>query len=155
MSSLTEQDIRVLHEALDDEYRSRATYDQVIADFGETQPFNNIREAEARHIKVLQALFVQHGLPVPENPWSGKVERYTSLQAACEAAITAEIANAAMYDRLLSTTRNPDIITVLRNLQQASKERHLPAFQRCVSRVEGAGGMAHGAKHRRGRGGLS
>ncbi|WP_304053272.1 hypothetical protein [Nitrosomonas communis] len=60
-----------------------------------------------------------------------------------------------MYDRLLSTTRNPDIITVLRNLQQASKERHLPAFQQCVSRVEGAGGMAHGAKHRRGRGGLT
>lgn len=46
---------------------------------------------------------------------SGKRKRAT-LQAAGEAAIAAEIANAAMYDRLLSTTQHPDIITVLRNL---------------------------------------
>ncbi len=34
MNSLTEIEIRALNEALDDEYRSWATYDQVIADFG-------------------------------------------------------------------------------------------------------------------------
>ena len=35
MSNLIEIEIRALNEALDDEYRSWATYDQVIADFGE------------------------------------------------------------------------------------------------------------------------
>lgn len=77
MNSLTEIEIRALNEALDDEYRSWATYDQVIADFGQVQPFGNIREAEARHIEALCTLFKQYGLPVPGNPWPGKVERYT------------------------------------------------------------------------------
>ncbi|MBI2226155.1 MAG: hypothetical protein HYU44_14665 [Betaproteobacteria bacterium] len=35
MSTLAQAEIRALNEALDDEYRSWATYDQVIADFGE------------------------------------------------------------------------------------------------------------------------
>jgi hypothetical protein len=47
MSNLNETEIHALHEALDDEYRAWATYDQVIADFGEVLPFRNIREAEA------------------------------------------------------------------------------------------------------------
>ncbi len=45
MSPLTETEIVALNEALDDEYRALATYDQVIADFGDALPFNNIREA--------------------------------------------------------------------------------------------------------------
>jgi len=150
MNGLTEIEIRALNEALDDEYRSWATYDQVIADFGQIQPFGNIREAEARHIEALHTLFKQYGLPVPENPWLGKVERYVSLQAACEAAVAAEIANGAMYDRLLITTQHPDIIRVLRNLQEASKERHLPAFQRCAQNSRCGGGKGHGLKHRQG-----
>lgn len=140
MNSLSENDIHVLKEALDDEYHSWTTYDQVITDFGEVRPFNNIREAEARHIEALQSLFAQYQLPVPDNPWPGKVKRYANLQSACKAAVAAEIANGEMYDRLLSTTQEPDIITVLRNLQEASRERHLPAFQRCVERSEVGGG---------------
>ena len=34
--------------ALDDEYMARATYAQVLADFGEVRPFINIVEAENR-----------------------------------------------------------------------------------------------------------
>lgn len=152
MNDLTKEDIRVLNEALDDEYRSWATYNQVIADFGEIQPFSNIREAEARHIEALQTLFTQYRLPVPENSWSGKVERYNNLQAACEAAVAAEIANGEMYDRLLLATRRPDIIAVLRNLQEASRERHLPAFQRCAQQTERKGGRGPGMRHRHGAG---
>ena len=129
---LTETEIRALNEALDDEYLAWATYDQVIADFGEVRPFNNIREAEARHIEALCALFARYGLPVPENPWPGKVARYASLQAACEAGVAAEIDNGALYERLLASTQRPDILRVFRNLQEASQERHLRAFQRCA-----------------------
>ncbi|HKJ07674.1 MAG TPA: DUF2202 domain-containing protein, partial [Gammaproteobacteria bacterium] len=75
MSDLTETEIRVLHEALDDEYRAWATYDQVISDFGEVPPFSNIRGAEARHIQALCTLFARYGLAVPENTWPGKVAR--------------------------------------------------------------------------------
>jgi len=137
MGNLTDAENRALNEALDDEYRSWATYDQVMADFGEVLPFRNIREAEARHIEALKGLFTRYGVPVPENSWTDRVERYTSLQQACEAAVAAEIANGEMYERLLGMTLRPDIITVLRNLQAASQQRHLPAFQRCAQRQSG------------------
>ena len=154
MTTLNEIEVQALNEALDDEYRAWATYDQVIADFGEVRPFDNIRDAEARHIEALRALFSHYGLVVPANPWPGKVTRYTSLQTACEAGVAAEIENGALYERLLSSTRRPDILTVFRNLQQASQERHLPAFQRCVERGSGGNGRGRGGtRHRRGRGG--
>jgi hypothetical protein len=107
-------------------------YDQVIADFGAIRPFVHIRDAEARHIGALAGLFARHGLPLPDNPWPGKVERYASVQAACEAGVAAEIANGAMYERLLAVTRQPHVATVLRRLQEASQQRHLPAFRRCA-----------------------
>lgn len=151
MNALNETEIRALHEALDDEYRAWATYDQVIADFGEVLPFRNIREAEARHIHALHALFVCYDLPVPENHWPGKVERYASLQAACEAGVAAEIANGEMYQRLLAASRRPDILTTLRSLQEASQQRHLPAFQRCAQGRSHGGG--YGARQRRGAAG--
>jgi hypothetical protein len=151
MLNLTDQEISALHEALDDEYRAWATYDQVIRDFGAVQPFINIREAEARHIDALLGLFARYGLPAPENPWPGKTERHAGLKQACEAGVAAEIANGAMYDRLLAASQRPDIHKVLRNLQEASQQRHLPAFQRCAQRADGVGG-GRGARHR-GRGG--
>ena len=151
MITLAENEIRALHEALDDEYRAWATYDQVIADFGEVQPFSNIREAEARHIEALRALYLRYGLVVPANPWPGTVTRYASLREACEAGVAAEIENSALYERLLASTQRPDIVTVFRNLQEASQERHLPAFQRCVQRGAGGGGGRGGAQRRWGQ----
>jgi hypothetical protein len=150
MNDLTETEIHAFNEALDDEYRAWATYDQVIADFGEVPAFSNIRQAEARHIEALCTLFARYGLPVPENPWPGRVERYASLQAACEAGVAAEIANGEMYERLLRATQRPDILTVLRNLQEASQQRHLLAFQRCAQRS--AGGGRGSGRHMGGRG---
>lgn len=148
MNRLSESEVRALNEALDDEYRAWATYDQVVADFGEARPFSNIREAEARHIAALHGLYARYGLPVPGNPWPGKVEHYASLQAACEAGVAAEIANAELYDRLLGATQRTDILTVLRNLQEASQQRHLPAFRRCAEGALAARGRAGGRRRR-------
>ncbi|MHB8948316.1 MAG: ferritin family protein [Rhodoferax sp.] len=89
MNVLSGIEIRVLHEALKDEYRAWSIYDQVIADFGEVRPFINNRQAEARRIGALLGLFARYELPVPANSWLGQVERYASLQAACEAGVTA------------------------------------------------------------------
>lgn len=148
MNALNEMEVRALKEALDDEYRAWATYDQVIADFGEVLPFVNIREAEARHIGALCGLFDRYGLAVPENTWPGNVTRYASLQEACAAGVAAEIDNSALYQRLLASTQRPDVLAVFRNLQEASQQRHLPAFRRCLERAPGGGG---GGRHRRGR----
>lgn len=147
METLTEPEIRALNEALDDEYRSWATYDQVIADFGELRPFSNIRAAEANHIEALCVLFARYGLALPKNSWPGRVARYASWQAACEAAVTEEVANVEMYERLLGATQRPDILAVFHNLQEASEQRHLPAFRRCARRFIEDG---KGARHRQG-----
>lgn len=144
MKKLDEKEINALYEALDDEYKAWSTYTQVLADFGEVRPFSNIRDAEGRHIEALCQLFGQYDIIVPENSWPGKVTRFTSLQEACEAGVDDEVANAELYERLLRATERPDILNVLRNLQEASQKRHLPAFQRCAEGRQGDG---------RGRGG--
>jgi len=150
MNELTQDEIRALHDALDDEYQAWAIYGQVIADFGEVRPFTNIRDAEGRHIEALLGLYSRYGLPVPANPWPGKVARYASLRDACEAGVAAEVANAALYDKLVASTQRPDILAVFRNLQEASQQRHLEAFRRCVQRG-GEGGGGRGRMHRGGR----
>ena len=142
MAVLDDTEVRALHEALDDEYRAWATYDQVIRDFGPERPFINIREAEARHIEALRSLFQRYGLEVPENPWPTRVPHFASTREACEAGIEAEVANTALFERLMSSTRRPDILAVFRNLMSASQDRHLPAFRRCVTR-----GAGWGARH--------
>lgn len=134
MPAPTEAEARALDVALDDEYRAWSTCDQVIRDFGNVMPFVNIREAEVRHIAALQALFVTYGLRVPENIWPGRVPRYASLREACQAGVAAEIENAQLYERLLASSRSPDVVAVFRRLQEASQTRHLPAFQRCAAR---------------------
>jgi rubrerythrin len=146
MDTLTVEEVRALQEALDDEYHAWASYDQVISDFGPVRPFVHIRDAEARHALALSDLFVRYGQPLPANTWRGRVARHASLQAACEAAVAAEVANAEMYERLLASTQRPDIQAVLRKLQQASQQRHLPAFQRCAQR--GPGGCGAGRRRR-------
>lgn len=152
MNTLTDAEINALKAALDDEYKAIATYDQVIADFGDVRPFNNIREAEARHIDALYGLFARYSVAVLENPWPGKVERYVSLKSACEAGVTAETANTEIYERLMQATQRPDILTVFRNLRDASQQRHLPAFQRCAQGSAGGGnGSPHEERHGRHR----
>lgn len=157
MDKLTAVEVNALHEALNDEYQSWSIYDQVIRDFGEVRPFVNIRDAEARHIEALSQLFAMFDEPMPDNPWLGKVERYSSVQAACEASVAAEIANGDLYDRLFKGALRPAIVAVLRNLQEASLERHLPAFERCASggggRRAGSGGRGVGGGGGQGMGG--
>lgn len=151
MSELSSSEISALHDALDDEYQAWATYDQVIADFGEVMPFMNIRDAEARHIEALSVLFRTYGLPIPENAWPGRVPRFGSVREACEAGVAAEVANAALYERLLAASHRPDILTVFQRLQEASQQRHLPAFQRCAERGGEGAGRGHQSRHRGGR----
>lgn len=124
----------ILVEAIDDEYKARATYNQVIEEFGEIRPFVNIVNAEGRHIQALLPLFDRYGIDVPDDTWNERVEVPRSIQEACQNGVQAEIDNAEMYDRLLAaTTAYPDVQQVLRNLQRASQENHLPAFQRAAN----------------------
>jgi hypothetical protein len=128
---LDENEIQALHLALDDEYHALAVYQSVIATYGEVDPFVEIAQAEQRHIDALVNQFVKHNLQVPENPWLGEVAPFDSLQAACQAGVEAEIANADLYEQLISMTDDSGLIQVFNNLSQASLNNHLPQFQAC------------------------
>lgn len=159
METLSETEQADLTAALEDEYQSRAIYAQVISDFGDVRPFSNIVEAEGRHAGALINIFERYGVTVPPDTWPERAPRFASLREACEAAVTGEIANAELYDRVLAGTEREDILRVYRNLQEASQERHLPAFRRCAEREgdapDGADqeGGGQGRRRRRHRGG--
>ena len=140
VNTLSEIEINALNEALAGEYLAFATYNQVVTDLGEVQPFSDIREAEIQHVDTLCALFVRYGLAVPDSQ-PEKVVHYASLQEACEAGVAAEVALGNMYQRLLDMALRPDILTVFREFQEASHQRHLAAFRCCVQRpaLSGAG----------------
>lgn len=148
MSELLQQ---ALIEALEDEYKARATYRLILSKFGAIRPFVNIVESEERHIQALIPLFWKYGFAVPADTWPGRVQAPASVQDACQAGVEAEIENAALYGRLLNLTQAyPDVQAVFLNLQRVSQTRHLPAFQRCAVRetqrpdVRGSGGRGQG-----------
>lgn len=142
-----------LGEALDDEYKARATYRAVIDAFGPVRPFINIVESEGRHIQALYALYDRFGWTPPADPWAGRIAAPESVEAACRIAVEAEIENDTMYDRLVAMVDDPGVITVFRRLQAASRENHLPAFQRGAEREAGGGGGGAGQGRGRGKGG--
>lgn len=124
--------VKALKMALDDEYKAKATYSQVLEDHGDIRPFNNIVQSEQRHIDALLPFFKKYNVSIPTNPYLGKVPTYASRSEACSAGVQAEIDNVAVYDNIFSMTDDKDLIAVFNNLQWASQNRHLRAFKRCA-----------------------
>ncbi len=143
-----------LVEAINEEYGALATYEAIMDQFGAVQPFASIAWSEASHIAALTTLFERYGLDVPAAP-EFQAPVFDTLQDACEAGVQAEIADAALYDQLFEVVTAPDVIQVLNNLQNASLNNHLPAFEACaegttaynagVGSNYGAGGRGRGA----------
>ena len=121
-------------EALIDEYKSRASYRLVLNTFGEIRPFSNIVEAEDTHARALEILCGHFGIPLPSDDWEEKLEPPSSVLEACRAGIQGEHENIAMYDRFLRQTKVPEVLALFQQLQAASRQHHLPAFERCVAR---------------------
>jgi len=128
---LTNEEKDALSLALEDEYKAEATYQNVIDDFGQIQPFPNILQAELRHQQALITLYNNYGLEVPHNTWYSKVAHFNSISEACSAGVQGEIENAELYDQILEMTDKEDLKTVFLSLQRASQEQHLPAFRSC------------------------
>jgi hypothetical protein len=124
--------VKALKMALDDEYKAKATYLQVMEDFGERRPFSNIVNSEERHIQALLPFFQKYGEAVPQNKYLGNVASYDSFASACQAGVNAEIENVKLYDEIYKITDDEDLIAVFKNLQWASQKRHLRAFKRCA-----------------------
>ncbi|GJL70554.1 MAG: hypothetical protein NPIRA06_31890 [Nitrospirales bacterium] len=133
---------KMILDALIDEYKSRAFYRLVINTFGEVRPFINIVEAEETHARALENLCGHFSIPLPKDDWEGKLEPPSSVLEACQAGIQGEQDNIAMYDRFLRQTKVPEVLTLFQRLQAASRQHHLPAFERCAARGGKTGGGA-------------
>lgn len=119
--------------AINDEYKALATYEAVIAKFGEVKPFSNIIKAEENHISSLENLFTKYGFNIPENIWSGNVVVLDSISEMCEIGVRAEIENAELYKNKLmpAVSDYDDVVTVFEKLMKASENNHLNAFKKC------------------------
>jgi rubrerythrin len=119
--------------ALLDEYDARDTYQSVVDRYGPVRPFGNVLAAEENHVSALQRHFRKLGIPLPE-PDKKLRAAAASLGEACQAAVEAERENVALYSRLLPMVASEaEIEQTFRRLQAASRDRHLPAFERCAA----------------------
>lgn len=126
----TSTTFEALCEAMDDEFKARATYLAVIDKLGPQLPFVHIVQSEQRHIEALAWLFDQYGWTPPSDRWLGKVVSPDTLAEACQVGVQAEIENVELYDRLMDMAEDERVRVVFKNLRHASRACHLPAFQR-------------------------
>ncbi len=119
-----------LRETLMDERRAQAFYTSVMVTHGQVRPFSNIVHAEERHAAVIESLMTRHGIAIPKETPTSLPAVPSTLTECNRLAAQFERENIAMYDRLLADVTEPDIRTAFENLRGASKNNHLPAFER-------------------------
>ena len=125
-------DAYLLWEALmgaDGEYAALASYQAVLDEYGDVEPYATIMAAEARHADALIRQLDRLGVVAPENPYLGDIPAPADLQTAAEAWAEGEILNVELYDQLIADAESEQVIKVLNNLRSASLDSHLPAFE--------------------------
>lgn len=131
LTPLTSQETADLQAAILEEYGALNLYTAVMNTYGSTYPFNVIAQSEQAHVDALVRQAEKYGVVVPDRPATPSVTNLATLQSACAAGVDAEIADAALYDDLIANTDHADLMRVYQNLQSASLEKHLPAFETC------------------------
>jgi len=127
--SAAEQD--ALNQAILEEYGAYNTYQAIIANLGDVYPFSRIVNVEQQHVNVLLRLAQRYGVTPPANPGLEAPLAVNTLADACGIGVAAEISDADLYTELLKVVTHADVQQVFTNLQQASLQQHLPAFQAC------------------------
>ena len=125
-------DAYLLWEALmgaDGEYAALASYQAVLDEYGDVEPYATIMAAEARHADALIRQLDRLGVDVPENPYLGDIPAPADLETAAEAWAEGEILNVELYDQLIADAHSEQVIKVFNNLRSASLDSHLPAFE--------------------------
>ena len=129
LTPLSDAEKVALQDAILEEYGALNLYNAVIDQFGSVYPFSTIARAEQTHVNALVKQAVKYGVEVPVNPGLTVDVNFATLADACAAGVTAEIADAALYDELKLVTTHTDLLRVYDRLQSASLNQHLPAFE--------------------------
>jgi hypothetical protein len=98
---------------------------------GPVLPFQQVEQAERWHAGRLEGLLASHGAAIPGAP-PVSMPAAPSIAAACAVAVDVEKKNIALYEALLAKDLPPDVRCTFQHLAGASRERHLPAFERCA-----------------------
>lgn len=128
---LTADEAAALQDAIREEYGALNLYSAVQDQFGSIYPFSQITRSEQQHVNVLVRQAEKYGVEIPVNTGLSDPVKFDTLAAACQAGVAAEIADAKLYDELEKVTTHTDLLQVYANLQSASLNNHLPAFQTC------------------------
>ena len=131
VNTLSEQEAADLTAAIQEEYTAMNTYQAVINALGDVQPFVRIARSEQQHVNALIRVAQRFGVDVPENAGEVAEIEWSTLTEACQMGVIFEQVDAALYDELLLNITNPMLIRVYTNLQRASLEKHLLAFEAC------------------------
>lgn len=136
--------VRALAAALEDERRSEAMYEAVIASFGDRKPFVNVVRAERRHQQMLLSEYERLGLTPPE-AHAFEISVPDDFVSACAMAAEAERENIALYDSILAEVQEPGVHATFVRLRAMSENCHLPAFERHANGHQGEHGEAENA----------
>ncbi|MFM6974310.1 MAG: hypothetical protein ACKOXM_04120 [Agromyces sp.] len=115
------------------EYAAAASYQAVLATYGNVEPYATIYQQELRHISALIRQLDRYGISVPENPYLGNIPAPADLETAARAWADGEVANVAMYDGLIAQATDVRLASVLSNLRNASLTSHLPLFEEAAA----------------------
>jgi len=130
-ATLAEQEVADLALAIQEEYSAMNTYQAVISSLGDVRPFVEIARSEQQHVNALIRVAERFGVEVPENAGEVAEIEWSTYEEACQLGVTFEQLDADLYDELMLSTTNPLLTRVYTNLQRASLEQHLPAFEAC------------------------
>ncbi len=114
-------------EAVNAEYKAMALYKAIASKHKDTRPFSNWALSDRG--EELKALFPKYGVPMPADTFAGKAQAPLSVADACKAANQTETGLVTMYERLLKTVKEADIVGALTLLRDGSKRR-LQALER-------------------------
>ena len=128
---LTAAEAQGLQDAILEEYGALNLYQGVMDTLGAELPFTQIARSEQQHVNALLRQAQIYGVEAPANPGLTQPVSFDSLTEACQAGVQAEIADAALYDTLKAVTTHASLLQVYDNLQSASLNQHLPAFEVC------------------------
>lgn len=124
----------ILDSLVVDEYRAAARYQQVMQAFGTVSPFKEMEPVQATRVEALMAIYRQYPAFPPPNPFAGPqyMERYVSVEGACEVALEAETATAERYSRALTLNPPASVQKILRYNRASTLAFEIAASMRCA-----------------------
>ena len=132
-TALEDQDLtleEMLTYAMQDEYDALASYQAIVAQYGEVRPFTNLIVAETTHISLLTPLFETYGVALVNGPSSSEIVVPATLTESLTLGREAELANIAMYEKFLASDLLPEDVQVVFEQLLAASNRHLNALSR-------------------------